>query len=91
MDCLVTKLKGSVNDDSLLKLEEFRMKFDMASDVNLEDSDTHGHISVDQITDYGGYTVSVIGNGYIGTSDSNVTSKSINVTSLTSIYLTDDV
>ena len=91
MDCLVTKLKGSVNDDSLLKLGEFRMKFDMTSDVSHKDSNTHGHITVDQAPYSGGYTVSVIGNGYIGTSDSNVTSKSINVTSSTSIYLTDDV
>ena len=67
------------------------MKFDMTSDVNLEDSKTHGYIGVDQIPNSGGYTVSVIGNGYIGTSDSNVTSKSINVTSSTNIYLTDDV
>lgn len=91
MDCLVTKLKGSVNDDSLLKLGEFRMKFDMTSDVSPKDSNTHGHITVSQTPDSGEYTVSVIGNGYIGTSDSNVTSKSINVTSSTSIYLTDDV
>lgn len=91
MDCLVTKLKGSVNDDSLLKLGEFRMKFDMTSDVSPKDSNTHGHTTVDQTPDSGGYTVSVIGNGYIGTSDSDVTSKSINVTSSTSIYLTDDV
>lgn len=91
MDCLVTKLKGSVNDDSLLKLGEFRMKFDMTSDVSPKDSNTHGHINVDQTPESGGYTVSVIGNGYIGTSDSNVTNKSINVTSSTDIYLTDDV
>ena len=91
MDCLVTKLKGSVDDDSLLKIGEFRMKFDMTSDMNLEGSDTHGHIDVDQVQNSGGYTVSVIGNGYIGTSDSDVTSRSINVTSPTSIYFTDNV
>lgn len=91
MDCLVTKLKGSVNDDSLLKVGEFRMKFDMTSDVNPKDSETHGHIYVDLIPNSGGFTVSVIGDGYIGTSDSNVTSESINVTSPTNIYVTDDV
>ena len=91
MDCLVTKLKGSVNDDTLLKLGEFRVKFDMTSDVNLDDTHTHGYINVGQVLSSGGYTVSVIGNGYIGTSDSDVTSKSLNIASSTNIYLTDDV
>ena len=91
MDCLVTKLKGSVNDDTLLKLGEFRVKFDMTSDVNLDDTHTHGYINVGQVLSSGGYTVSVIGNGYIGTSDSDVTSKSLNIASSANIYLTDDV
>lgn len=96
MDCLVTKLKGVVNDDTLLKIGEFRIKFDMSSEAlkDTENSYTHSNIRLDAIGDY---TVSVIGPGYIGTEDSSVVSKALNFKydagSNTSegIYLTDDV
>lgn len=96
MDCLVTKLKGAVNDDTLLKMDEFRIKFDMSSEAlkDTENSHTHSNIRLDAIGDY---TVSVIGPGYIGTEDSSVVSKALNFKydagSNTSefIYLTDDV
>lgn len=91
MDCLVTKLKGSVNDDTLLKLGEFRIKFDMSTDVVSDGTHTHGYITTNSVHGTSGFTVSVIGNGYIGTSDSDVTSKSINVEDYTSIYISDDV
>ena len=96
MDCLVTKLKGFVNDDSLLKLGEFRIKFDMSSEAlkDTEQALTHSYIKLDALGDY---TVSVIGSGYIGTEDSSVASKTLNFkydagsNKIDSIFLTDDV
>lgn len=96
MDCLVTKLKGVVNDDSLVKMDEFRIKFDMSSEA-LKDTgqtNTHSKIRLDALGDY---TVSVIGPGYIGTEDSSVVSKTLNFkyneesNTFEFIYLTDDV
>ena len=93
MDCLVTKLKGAVNDDTLLKMDEFRIKFDMSSEA-LKDTSTHSYIRLDALGDY---TVSVIGPGYIGTEDLSVTSKTLNFkydagsNMIDNIFLTDDV
>ena len=96
MDCLVTKLKGAVNDDTLVKMDEFRIKFDMSSEAlkDMEQALTHSYIKLDALGDY---TVSVIGAGYIGTEDSSVASKTLNFkydagsNKIDSIFLTDDV
>lgn len=96
MDCLVTKLKGVVNDDTLLKMDEFRIKFDMSSEALKDTGEalTHSYFKLDALGDY---TVSVIGAGYIGTEDSSVASKTLNFkydagsNNIDSIFLTDDV
>lgn len=89
MKCLVTKLKGTVNDDTLLKMGEFRIKFDMSSEVLKEGSYTHSHIEIGLNDDC---IVSVIGSGYIGTEDLSVTSKSLNLSNVSNaVYITDDV
>ena len=96
MNCLVTKLKGAVNDDTLVKMDEFRIKFDMSSEAlkDTEQANTHSYIRLDA---FGDYTVSVIGPGYIGTEDLSVASKTLNFkydagsNTIDSIFLTDDV
>ena len=96
MECLITKLKGVVNDDTLLKMDEFRIKFDMSSEAlkDTEQALTHSYIRLNVLGDY---AVSVIGPGYIGTGDSSVSSKTLNFKydagsdTNDSIFLTDDV
>lgn len=90
MDCLVTKLKGVVNDDSLMKLDEFRLTFDKATNVLKNSSYTHGYVVL-AVTEP--VTIKVIGTGYIGLEDTSVaqTSLEFNNSSDTNVYLTDDV
>lgn len=91
MECLVTKLKGTVNDDTLKKLGEFRLMFDMESKI-VKDSNNHyahQYIYLDMADDF---SVSVIGSGYIGTNDTDLTSKTLELSSrITPIFCTDDV
>lgn len=90
MDCLVTKLKGVVNDDSLMTLDEFRLTFDKATDVLKNSSYTHGYVILAVTKPV---TIKVIGTGYIGLEDTSVaqTSLEFNNSSDTNVYLTDDV
>lgn len=90
MDCLVTKLKGTVNDSDLMKLGELRIKFDMSTEASSRGEKTHMNF---YFLPTKVETVSVIGNGYIGTSDEEVSQKTIAVSAddATTIYLSDDV
>lgn len=93
MDCLVTKLKGVVNDSSLLRMDELRVKFDMGYESPKESGKQHYYI---YLSVRGSFSVTVIGNGYIGFTDSTVTSKTIEANSgdtysSANFFITDDV
>lgn len=90
MECLVTKLKGIVNDDSLITLDEFRLSFDKATEILKDRSHTNGYVTL-AVTEP--ITIKVVGTGYISLEDGSVsqTSLSFNNSSDTNVYLSDDV
>lgn len=90
MECLVTKLKGIVNDDSLITLDEFRLIFDKATDILKDSSHTNGYVTL-AVTEP--ITIKVVGTGYIGLEDGSVsqTSLSFSNSNDTNVYLSDDV
>lgn len=84
MDCLVTKLKGVVNDDTLVKMNELRIKKLAASSWDkLKDSFVIRSKGVAN-------TLSIIGNGYFtdenGTANTGKT-KNLNVGEIVTVYV----
>jgi len=83
MDCLVTKLKGNVSDDSLLKLGEFRIKVYSVEEPSVETQGMTLQFTEDT-------EVKIIGDGYF--TDESLTanlgtSKVIPANTATSFYL----
>lgn len=90
MECLVTKLKGTVNDNSLLKIGEFRIKADKYNEPWDSFSQSF-KITCSETT-----TISIIGNGYFtdtsgtenkGTTLSTDTGEYFYIKSLDTCYL----
>ena len=83
MDCLVTKLKGNVSDDSLLKLGEFRIKVYRVENPTVK---TQG-MSLEFLEDT---EIEIIGDGYFtdeGLTTNLGTNKKCNANEITSFYL----
>lgn len=86
MDCLVTKLKGNVSDDSLLKMGEFRAYF-QPKEGGVDKTKI-------QFTVNGDVTVSVIGSGTLSDSEEGEYKDSITIKGTDGsklLYFTDDV
>lgn len=81
-DCLVTKLKGVVNNDSLLKIGEVDVTFDAGSAKS---------IYLFGSGDSENFTVRVIGDGYIQASASDTTSHGTEITGHGTIWFSSAV
>lgn len=94
MECLVTKLRGVINDDSLIGLNELRINFDMNTNPVKGGSNKHCSINIGNYSG-GELKVKIIGNGYISESDSLVTEKEVTIPKTGDeykiLYFTDDV
>ena len=87
-NCLVTKLKGSVNNDNLLKVGEFVVKFFHSASVS---DSWNRYINVGNLDQVNPTTIRIIGNGYF--TDSTFTQnlgKTISAVGDITAYVSDE-